>query len=78
MVPHNGQPFQKKKNYVGSKKVKNICLNSSAVNTDRPIISETNHLEENLNDTNRVFKNSKECSNAFQFRKTGYKTLRIW
>ena len=50
---------------VGSKKVTNICLNSSVANTDRSIISKTNHLEENLNDANRVFENIKACSNAF-------------
>ena len=61
-----GQRFQKEKNIVNSKKVQNIYLNSSVANTDRPIISTTNHLEENLNDANRVFENSKECSNAFQ------------
>ena len=33
---------------------------------DRPIISETIHLEETLNDVNRVFESNKECSNAFQ------------
>ena len=61
-----GKDFKRKKNCVGSKKVKNICLNSSAANTGRPIISKTNCLEENLNDTNRSFENNKECSNAFQ------------
>ena len=58
--------LEEEKNYVGSKKVKNICLNSSVANTDRPIISKTNDLEETLNDANRVFESSKECSNAFQ------------
>ena len=57
---------RRKNNYAGSRKVKNICLNSSVANTDRPLISKTNHLEENLNDANRVFENSKECSNEFQ------------
>ena len=57
---------RRKKKYVGSKKVKNICLNSSLANTDRSIISETDHLEENLNDANRAFKNNEECSNTFQ------------
>ena len=61
-----GQGFQKKKKLCWLKKVKNICLNSSAANTDRHIISKTNCLEENLNDTNRSFENNKECSNAFQ------------
>ena len=56
----------REKNNVGSKKVTNICLNSSVANTGRPIISNTNHLEEDLNDANHVFENSKECSNAFQ------------
>ena len=57
---------RRKKNDIGSKKVKNICLNSSVANTDRPIISKTNHLEENLDDANRIFEDSKKCSNAFQ------------
>ena len=48
------------------KKGKNICLTSSVANTDRTIISKTNNLEEKFNDANRVFENSKECSNAFQ------------
>ena len=61
-----GKRFYMEKNIEGSKKVDNICLNSSVANTDRPIISKTNHLEENLNDANRVFRKSKECSNAFQ------------
>ena len=57
---------RRKKNYVDSKKVKNICLYSSVADTDRPIISKANRLEENLNDANRSFENNKECSNAFQ------------
>ena len=57
--------FKRKKNYVGSKKVKNICLNSSVANNDRPIISKTNCLEENLNDPNCSIENKKGCSNAF-------------
>ena len=57
-----GQGFHKKKNHVGSKKVKNVCLNSSVANT---IISKRNCLEKNLNDPNRSFENSKECSNTF-------------
>ena len=44
---------RRKKN-VSSKKVNNICLNSSV------IISKTNHVEENLHDANRIFENSKE------------------
>ena len=58
--------FRRKKNDVPSKKVKNIFLNSSVGNNDRPIISKTNNLEKDLNDANRVFENSKACSNAFQ------------
>ena len=57
---------RRKKNNVGSKKIKNICLNYSVANTDRPIIFKTNDLEETLNDADRVFENRKECSNAFQ------------
>ena len=60
------------------KKSKNICLNSSVANSDRPIIYKTNQLEESLNDANRVFENSKECVIHFnQFRNTSCKTLRI-
>ena len=55
-----------KKSFQTSLVVKNNCLNSSVANTDRTIISKRNHLEENLDDANRVFENSKECSNAFQ------------
>ena len=63
---------------VGSKKVTNICLNSSVANTDRSIISKTNHLEENLNDANRVLKILKHAVMHFnQFKNTGCKTLRI-
>ena len=58
--------FKRKKYYVGSKKVENVCLNSSVANTDKPIISKTSCLEEYLNDANRSFENIKECSNAFQ------------
>ena len=58
--------LEEKKNNVGSKKIKNICLNYSVANTDRPIIFKTNDLEETLNDADRVFENRKECSNAFQ------------
>ena len=47
-------------------KGKNICSTSSVANTDRPIISKTNNLEEKFNDGNRVFENSKKCSNAFE------------
>ena len=61
-----GQRFYKKKIFVGSKKLKNIYLNSSVANTDRPVISKTNRFEENLNDANRSFENNKECSNAIQ------------
>ena len=43
-----------------------IYINSSVVNTDRPIISKTNCLKENLNDANRSFENNEEFSNAFQ------------
>ena len=57
---------RRKKNYLGSKKVRNICLNSLVANTDGPIIFKAIHLKENLNDANRVFENNKECSNAFQ------------
>ena len=57
---------RRKKNYVGSKKVKNICLNSLVANTDRPIISKANRLKENLNDANCSFENNKECSSVFQ------------
>ena len=35
-------------------------------NTNKPIISNINRLEENLNDVNRSFEDNKECSNAFQ------------
>ena len=56
----------KKNIKVQSKKVINICLNSSVANTGRPIISKINRLKENLNDANRSFKNNEECSNAFQ------------
>ena len=52
------QRFYQEKN-VGSKKVKNICLKSSVANTERPIISKANHLEDILNDANRVFENTK-------------------
>ena len=55
-----GQQFWEKKNYVGSKEVKNICLNFSVANTDRTVISKTNCLEENLNDANCSFGNNKE------------------
>ena len=55
-----------KRSFQTSLVVKNSCLNSSVANTDRTIISKTNHLEENLDDANRVFENSKECNNAFQ------------
>ena len=43
-----------------------IYINSSVVNTDRPIISKTNCLKENLNDANRSFENNEEFSSAFQ------------
>ena len=36
--------------HLGSKKVKNISLNSSVANTGRPIVSKTHRLEESLND----------------------------
>ena len=49
--------------HLGSKKVKNISLNSSVANTERPIISKTHRLEESLNDANRSFENNKEWSN---------------
>ena len=55
-----------KRSFQTSLLVKNNCFNSSVANTDRPIISKTNHLEENLDDANRVFEDSKKCSNAFQ------------
>ena len=41
-------------------------VSNTLTNTDRPIISKANHVEETLNDANRVFEISKECSNAFQ------------
>ena len=43
--------FRRTKNHLGSKKVKIISLNSSVANTGRPIISRTNFLEENFNDS---------------------------
>ena len=61
-----GQRFQKKKNYVGSKKVKHFYLNFSVASTKRSLISKINCLEENLNDANRSFENNKVYSNAFQ------------
>ena len=60
-----GQRFFKK-NFVDSRKLKNIYLKSSVANTDRPIISKTDCLEKNLNDANPSFENNKECSTAFQ------------
>ena len=73
-----GQRFLKKKNNVGSKKIKNICLNYSVANTDRPVIFKTNDLEETLNDADRVFENRKYAVMHFnQFRNIGCKTLRI-
>ena len=80
-----GKRFYKEKNIVGSKKVDNICLNYSVANTDRPTISKTNHLEENLNDANCVrmmqimsFKKVKNAVMHFnQFTNTRCKTLRI-
>ena len=50
---------RRKKNNVGSKKIKNICLNYSVANTDRPIIFKTNDLEETLNDADHVLQNPK-------------------
>ena len=58
--------FKRKKKCFSSKKVKNICLNSSVANTARLIISKTNCLEENLNGENSSFENNKKCSYAFQ------------
>ena len=51
--------YSTRKKNVGSKKVKNICLKSSVANTERAIISKANHLEDILNDANRVFENTK-------------------
>ena len=53
------QQFLKKKK-LESKRVKNIYLISLVANTDRPIISKSNWIEENLNDANRSFKNKKK------------------
>ena len=55
-----GQRFYKDKERGGSKKVKNIYLNSTVANTDRPIISKTNCIEQNLNDAKSLFGNNKE------------------
>ena len=55
-----GQRFYKDKERGGSKKVKNIYLNSTVANTDRPIISKTNCIERNLNDAKSLFGNNKE------------------
>ena len=69
---------RRKKNDVGSKKAKNVSLNSSVGNTERPIISKTIHLGENLNDANRVLKIVKNAIMHFnQLRNIGCKTLRI-
>ena len=46
------------KSYEFSKNVKKY-LKCSIANTDRPIISKTNCLEDNLNDANRSFENNK-------------------
>ena len=54
------------KKIVSSKKVEDTYLNSSAANTNGPIISKTNCLYEDLNDANRSFENNKECSNTSQ------------
>ena len=51
---------------VTTKKVKNICLDSDTANTDRPIISNSNTLERNVNCANQSLDNNVECSNAFQ------------
>ena len=61
-----GNDSRRKNNYLGSKKVRNIFLNSLVAKTYRPIIFKAIHLKENLNHANRVFENNKECSNAFQ------------
>ena len=55
-----------KKKKLESKRVKNIYLISLVANTDRPIISKSNWIEENLNDANRSFKNKKKCSKPVQ------------
>ena len=60
--------FLRDNDIVETKKVKNICLDSSIANTDRPIIfnSETKTSETNDNCANHPVDNNSECSNAFQ------------
>ena len=61
-----GQWFYKNKNFIAWEKVSNTYLNCSVANTDRPIISKTNCLEEKLNDATHPLENNKECRNAFR------------
>ena len=57
---------------------KKYFLISLVANTDRPIISKSNWIEENLNDANRSFKNKKnEVSQFNQSRYPSRKTITI-
>ena len=68
--------FEEKK--IRIKKGKKYFLMSLVANTDRPIISKSNWIEENLNDANCSFKNKKnEVSQFNQSRYPSRKTITI-